>query len=99
MGLSTTVFTDDDGIICDDLKGLYGRKYQFYWCEQLGIVLDKYDELHRPSRRHGWRHGRTWDRLMNRDNKIPKPEVESIVATVARIQLQDQIQFKKGWQS
>jgi hypothetical protein len=97
MGLSTVVFTDENGYVCDDLKGTRGCKYQFYWCEQLGIVLDRYDELHRPSRRHGWRNGRTWDRLQNRDNKIPKPEVLDIVATVARQQLQDQIRFKKGW--
>jgi hypothetical protein len=97
MGLQATVDVDPTEGIVDTLKGLTGKRYRFYWCESLGIVLDSYYELSRPSTRHKFRIDATWDRLNSRDNRIPKPDVDFCIVTETKRAIREQIQFKGGW--
>jgi hypothetical protein len=100
MGLRAEVYTDEHGRIINSLKadfGLTRKRYVFYWCESLGVVLDSYSELSRKTTRHKFRITCNWDRLNIRDNRIPKPEPLPGVASVALEQIKDQIKFKGGW--
>lgn len=97
MGLSTVVYTNETGEVVESLKGLSGKLYTFYWCEQLGIVLDSYSELSRKTTRHKFQPDNRWDRLDNRHNSGSKPDVVMPVATAARNNIRDKIVFKGGW--
>ena len=99
MGLRAEVYTDEHGNIVwtQTNLGLKGKRYVFYWCESLGVVLESYSELSRKTTRHKFQITCHWDRLNNRDNRIPKPEPLLGVATAALEQIKDQIKFKGGW--
>jgi hypothetical protein len=94
MGLSTVVFVDEAGNIVEDLTGLSGFRWEFYWCEQLGVVLDTWVAYQRSSKRHKFKSVDRWDRLDHRVSRLHCPAPTYEVRKVALDQLRAQIKFK-----
>lgn len=86
MNFSTTV----EEVAADQLSKV---SYRYYNLNDLDMVLDSIYHYWRPSKRHGWKRIKQWDRICGRGNNMSREEPPQSVKDEVRRRINDAIAF------
>lgn len=67
--------------------------YRYFNLNELDMVLDSIYHFQRPSKRHGWKRVKKWDRILGRDNTMNREEPPQWVKDEVRRRMNDAIKF------
>lgn len=74
--------------------GLSRSEWRYYNLKNLEMTLDWIIHQSRPSKRHGWRTVKKWERIMRRDCTMEREESPQWVKDEVRRRINDAIEFR-----